>query len=83
MEDVETNDTAGSRSDSKGPMREASSTIDKEDDNFIYNKACFRKDKAWRHYNFYYQDRRIIVEQSVLVSDFDAHASRVWVVLDA
>jgi hypothetical protein len=83
MDDVETDDIAGSGSDSRGPIKEANNAIDKEDANLIYDRAHFRKDKAQRHYNFYYQDRRIIVERGVVVSNFDAHTPRVWAVLDA
>ena len=37
MEDVLTDDNASSSSDSGKPIREASSTIDKEDDNLIHD----------------------------------------------
>jgi hypothetical protein len=66
--DMGTDDTAGSDSDSKGPIRKASSATD-EEDNLIYD--------------FYYQDRRVIVERGVVVLDFDDSALRVRVVLDA
>ena len=83
MEDVGTNDTTGSRSNLGGPIREASSTIDKEDNNLIYDRERFRKNKARYYYDFCYRDRRVIVEWGVVVSNFDACTLRVWAVLDA
>jgi hypothetical protein len=83
MEDVGTNGTACSRSDSGGPIRKASSATDKEDNNLIYNQECFRKNKARRCYDFYYRDCRIIIEQGVVMSDFIACAPRVRAMLDA
>jgi hypothetical protein len=77
MEDVGTDDTTGSGSDYRGPIRDASSTIDKEDDNLINDQECFRKSKALRRYDFYYLDSRIIVEQGVVMLDFDVRAPRV------
>jgi hypothetical protein len=53
MEDVGTDDTTGSGLDYRGPIRDASSTIDKEDDNLINDQECFRKSKALRRYDFY------------------------------
>ena len=66
-----------------GPIREASISIDVEDDNLIYDRECFKKNKVWRRYDFYYRDRRVIVEWGVVVLDFDAHTPRVLVVMDA
>ena len=37
MEDVGTDDTSSSRSDSGGPIREANNATEKEDDNLIYD----------------------------------------------
>ena len=83
MEDVWTDDITGRGSDSRGPIRKASSAIDKEDDILIYNQECFRKNKARHYYDFYYRDRRAIIEQGVVESNFDARAPKVRVVLDA
>ena len=77
MEDVGTDDTAGSMSDSKGPIKEAYSATDEEDDNLIYNQERYRRNKAWRHYDFYYWDRRVIVERGVVMLDFDECAPKV------
>ena len=68
MEDIGTDDTTGSGSNSRGPIREASSATDKEEDNLIYDREQFRKNKARCHYDFYYRDRKVIVERGV-VSD--------------
>ena len=62
MEDIRTNDTTDNGSDSRGPIKETYSTTDVEDDNLIYGQERFRRNKAQRHYNFYYWDRRVIVE---------------------
>ena len=48
----------------------------------IYDKRHFRKDKARSQYKFY-SDRRIMVERGVDVTDLDAPAPRIRVVLDA
>ena len=45
MEDVGTDDTTSNGSNSRGPIKEASSTPDKED-NLIYDQEQFRKNKA-------------------------------------
>ena len=83
MEDVGIDDITGSGPDSRGPIREASITTDAEDDNLIYDQEHFRKNKAWHHYDFYYQDRMVIAEQGVVMSDFDDRAPRVRAILDA
>ena len=38
MEDIKTDDIAGSRSDSRGPIREANSVTDVVDDNLFYDQ---------------------------------------------
>ena len=83
MEDVETDDTTGSGSNSRGPIKEASSATDAEDDNLIYDRERLRKNKARRRYNFYNRDRRVIIERGVVVSDFDDCALRVRAALNA
>ena len=46
MKDVGTDDTAGNKSDFGGPIKEASSTSDEEDDNLIYDRERFMRNKA-------------------------------------
>ena len=62
MEDVGTDDTTGSGSDSKGPIRKASSATNEEDKNLIYDQKCLKRNKARHHYDFYYRDHKVIVE---------------------
>jgi hypothetical protein len=81
MEDIVPEETLERDSDREGPIREASSTTDKDDDNLIYDRDRFKVDKAQRRYEFYYHDRRIVVERGVDVVDLDAHALRVHAVL--
>ena len=83
MEDVGTDGIAGSGSYFGGPIREASSTTDVEDDNLIYDRERFRKNKAQHHYDFYYRDRKVIIKRGVVMSNFDDRALRVRAVLDA
>lgn len=63
MEDVEADDAIGSGSNSRGPIREASSATNKKDKNLIYDRTHFRRDKVRCHYNLYYSERRVIIEQ--------------------
>ena len=49
MEDVEADNAAGSKSDFGGPIKEASSGTEEEDEHLIYDRTCFRRDKVWRH----------------------------------
>jgi hypothetical protein len=64
MEDVGTDDIVGSGTDSEGPVREASTTVD-EDEHLIYDQRRFRKDKIWRCFNLYYSRCRVIIERGV------------------
>ena len=82
MEDVKGNDIVGSNTNFRGPIREASSTVDEEYKNLIYGREHFRKDKARRRYDFYNCGRRIVAERGVDVVDLDARAPRVREVLD-
>jgi hypothetical protein len=81
MEDVEADDPIGS--DSGGPIREANSATNKEDDNLIYDWEHFRNNKAQCRYDYYYNGCRIVVELGVDVADLDARAPRVRAVLDS
>jgi hypothetical protein len=66
-----------------GLIKEASSTTNVKDNNLIYDRERFRKNKAQSRYDFYYQDHKVIVEQAVVVLDFDARIARVQAMLDA
>jgi hypothetical protein len=81
--DVKSSDSLGSNSNHEGPIRKASNTTDKEDDNLIYDCDRFRVDKARCQYELYYHDCRIVVERGVDVANIDACAPRVQAVLEA
>ena len=83
IEDVGADDTADSGSDSEGPVREASTAIDKEDEHLFYNRTHFKKDKIRHHFNLYYSRRRVVIERGGEVADSDERAPRVRTVLDA
>jgi hypothetical protein len=83
MEDVGADDTAGSGSDSEGPVREASTTIDEEDEHLVYDRTCFKKDMIWHRFNLYYSNPRVIIERRVEVAEFNERARRVRAVLEA
>lgn len=69
--------------DHEGLIREANSATDKDDDKLIYDRDQFRVDKARRQYEFYYHDRKIVVERGINEVDLDACALRVRTVLEA
>jgi cation diffusion facilitator CzcD-associated flavoprotein CzcO len=83
MEDVGTDDTVGSGSDSKGLVREASTATNEEDEHLVYDRTRFRKDKIQRCFNLYSSRRRVIIERGVEVAEFDERALRVRAVLEA
>ena len=83
MEDAENDDAARHRPGSSEPIREASTTTDEEDAELVYDHTHFWKDKVRRRYFCYYHGHRIIVKSGAIIEEFNEHAPRVWVVLDA
>jgi hypothetical protein len=83
IEDVENDNTARDRPVPSEPIKKASTAIDEEDAELVYDQTCFRKDKVRRWYFRYYHGCRIIIERGVAIEEFDEHAPRVQAVLDA
>jgi hypothetical protein len=81
--DTESDDTAEGRPVSIEPVREGSTTTDRDDDDLVYDHTCFRWDKVRRQYTRYYHGCRIIIERGAAIKEFDERAPRVRVVLDA
>jgi hypothetical protein len=83
MEDVESDAAAKDRSIPGEPIREASTAIDKEDTEVVYDHTRFRRDKVRRRYFRYYHGRRIIIGRGATIEEFDERAPRAWAMLDA
>jgi hypothetical protein len=81
--DTESDDTAGDRPDPGEPIREGSTTTDRDDDDLVYDHTHFRRNKVRRQYTRYYHGCKIIIERGAATEEFDEHAPRVRVVLDA
>jgi hypothetical protein len=83
MEDVESDDAARDRPALGEPIREASTAIDEEDIELVYDHTHFWKDKVRCRYFRYHHVCRIIIKRGPTIEEFDERASRVQVVLDA
>ena len=83
MEDVESDDSARDRPSPSEPIREASTTTDKEDAELVYDHTHFWRDKVNHRYFRYYHGRKIIVERGATIEEFDKRALRVQAMLDA
>jgi hypothetical protein len=83
MEDVESGDVARDRSGLGEPIREASTAMDKEDVELVYDHTLFQKDKFRCWYFRYYYGRMIIVERETIIKEFDECAPRVRAVMDS
>jgi hypothetical protein len=82
MEDVESDNATRDRPVPSEPIREASTAIEEEDAELVYDHTRFRRDKVRCRYFRYYHGHRIIIERGAAIEVFDEHAPRVWVVLD-
>ena len=83
MEEAASDDTTKNRPVPEEPIRGANTATNKEDEDLVYDGTRFRRDKVKRRYFRYYHGRRIIMERGAVVEEFDEHALRVRVVLDA
>ena len=83
MEEATSDDTTKDRPVLGEPIRGASMATDEEDEELVYDRTHFRRDKLRRRYFRYYHGRRIIVERGAIIKEFDKRALRVRVVLDA
>ena len=83
MEEAMSDDTTRDRPVPGEPIRGASTATDKEDEELVYDRIRFWRDKVRRRYFRYYHRRRIIVERGAVIEEFDEHAPRVRAVLDA
>jgi hypothetical protein len=83
MEDVESDNAARDRPVPGESIRKASTAMDEEDSEFVYDHTHFQRDKVRRRYFHYYHGRRIVIERVATIEEFDERAPRVRVVLDA
>jgi hypothetical protein len=83
MEDVESDDAARDRLVLVELIREASTPMDEEDAELVYEHTRFRRDKVRCRYFSYYHERKIMIERGATIEEFDERAPRVRVVLDA
>jgi hypothetical protein len=65
------------------PIKEASTAMDEEDAELVYDHTRFKRGKISYRYFHYYHRRRIIVEKGAIIEEFDERAPRVWAVLEA
>jgi hypothetical protein len=82
MEDVGSDDTVGDKPVPGTPIREASTAIDEEDADLVYDHTRFRRDKVRQRYFRYYHRCRIIVERGATIEEFYGRAPRIRAVLD-
>jgi hypothetical protein len=71
MEDVESDDVARNKPGLGEPIKEASTAIDEEDAELVYDHTHFQRDKVRHRYFRYYHGRRIIVERGAIIEEFD------------
>jgi hypothetical protein len=83
MEDMESDDATKDRPILGELIREASTTMDEEDAELVFNHTRFRRDKVKRRYFRYYHGRRIIIERGATIEEFDECTPREQAVLDA
>jgi hypothetical protein len=80
---TKSDDTAEGRPVPGEPIHEGSTTMDRDDDDLVYDHTCFQRDKVRCRYTHYYHGRRIIIERGATIKEFDERVPRVRVVLDA
>ena len=83
MEEAASDDTTRDRPVLGEPIRGASTATDEEDEDLVYDRTRFWRDKVRRRYFCYYHGCQIIMEGGVVVEEFDERAPRVRAVLDA
>ena len=83
MEETARDDTTRDRPIPGEPIRGASTATDEEDEDLVYDRTRFRRNKVRRRYFHYYHGRWIIVEIGAVVEEFDERTPRVRAVLDA
>ena len=82
MEEAASDDTTRDRPVLGEPIRGASTATDEEDEELVYDRTHFRRDKVMHCYFCYYHGRRIIVERGAVIKEFDERTPRVQAVLD-
>jgi hypothetical protein len=77
MGEVEGDDTAKDRLGPGEPIREASTAMNEEDAELVYDHNRFQRDKVKRRYFCYYHGCKIIIERGAIIEEFDERAPRV------
>jgi hypothetical protein len=83
LEVMESDDAARDRPILGEPIKEASTSMDEEDVELVYDHSYFRRDKVRCRYFCYYHGRRIIVKMGSTIEEFNECALRVRAMLDA
>ena len=83
MEEAASDDTTRDRPVPGEPIRGASMATGEEDEDLVYDRTRFWRDKVRNCYFRYYHGHWIIMERGVVVEEFDELAPRVRAVLDA
>ena len=71
MEEAASDDTTRDRPVPGELIQRASTAIDEEDEELVYDRTHFRRDKVRRRYFCYYYRRKIIVERGAIIEEFD------------
>ena len=82
MEDVLSKGSPTWSPNPKGLISEIISCTDRSDDDHIYDRTRFRKDKAKHRHQTFYQRRKVVVERGVDITDFDERTPRIRAVLE-
>jgi hypothetical protein len=68
--------------DPEGPIKEISSKTNRDDASYTYDRTRFIVNKAWRRYQTFYKDCKIIVERGFDMANLAHQAPRIQTVLD-